>query len=255
MYSGPFSRFTLKRFAARDTLPWHEHPHACVCVLLDGSMVEATRATRDDHTAGSLIYKPPALRHRNTFSADTYVLSLELHALRPGMPAHPVALRSPRVRTLAVRIAHELSSGIADVASALLVDGLGLELIAEVPSSIARSSRRAPVWLDAIVERLTSDFRTPATIAAYAAAAGVHPTYLTRQFKAHFGESIGRYVTRLRLDFASRQLSQTNLSLSEIALAAGFADQSHFSHVFRRERGVSPGEFRRLARGAGATAK
>ncbi|HTD59570.1 MAG TPA: helix-turn-helix transcriptional regulator [Gemmatimonadaceae bacterium] len=245
MYSGPFSRFTLKRFAARDALPWHEHPHACVCVLLDGSMFEATRAASDDHTAGSLIYKPPALRHRNTFSTDTHVLSIELHGLRPGMPDRPVALRSQRVRTLAVRIASELSSGVADVASALRVDGLGLELIAEVPSSVARPSRRAPAWLDATHERLTAEFRKPGTIAAYAAAAGVHPTYLTRQFKAHFGESIGQCVRRLRLDFASLELSRTKLSLSQIALAAGFADQSHFSHVFQRERGLSPGEFRR----------
>jgi AraC family transcriptional regulator len=245
MYSGSFSRFTLKRFAARDALPWHEHPHACVCVLLVGSMVEATRAATDDHAAGSLIYKPPALRHRNAFRTETHVLSLELHAVRPGMPDHPVALRSPRVRILAARIASELSSGVADVASSLLVDGLGLELIAEVPNSVARPSRGAPLWLDAVRERLTAEFRTPGTIAAYAAAAGVHPTYLTRQFKAHFGESIGQCVRRLRLDFASRELSRTHLSLSEIALSAGFADQSHFSHVFRRERSMSPGEFRR----------
>jgi AraC family transcriptional regulator len=124
------------------------------------------------------------------------------------------------------------------------VDGLGLELIAEIPRSIGRPRPAVPVWLDAIRARLAREFRTPRTIAAYAAAAGVHPTHLTRQFKAHYDESIGQYVRRLRLEFASTELAAHRLSLSEIALAAGFADQSHFSHIFRRERGMSPGEFR-----------
>jgi hypothetical protein len=105
MYSGMFSRFALKRFAARQALAWHVHPHACVCVLLDGSMFEATPAASDDFERGSLIYKPPGLKHRNAFRADSRVLTLELHGLRSGLPHQPVTLRSDRVRILATRIA------------------------------------------------------------------------------------------------------------------------------------------------------
>ncbi|MBA3496775.1 MAG: helix-turn-helix domain-containing protein [Gemmatimonadales bacterium] len=44
-------------------------------------------------------------------------------------------------------------------------------------------------------------------------------------------------------------MAETDTSLAEIALAAGFADQSHFSNLFRREMGVSPSAFRRAVRG------
>jgi AraC family transcriptional regulator len=56
-------------------------------------------------------------------------------------------------------------------------------------------------------------------------------------------------VRRLRVDWALRELSTSARSLSEIALDAGFADQSHFTRVFKRQVGVSPGAFRRSARG------
>jgi AraC family transcriptional regulator len=47
---------------------------------------------------------------------------------------------------------------------------------------------------------------------------------------------------------AARELAETDAPLAEIALAAGFADQSHFSNVFRRETGLSPSAFRRAVR-------
>jgi AraC family transcriptional regulator len=40
----------------------------------------------------------------------------------------------------------------------------------------------------------------------------------------------------------------TDVPLAEIALAAGFADQSHFTKTFRRSRGLTPGEYRRSSR-------
>jgi AraC family transcriptional regulator len=253
-HHGQFSRVALKSFPSRHALPWHAHPHACVCVLLTGSMFEALGDFGQHVATGTLIYKPPALPHRNVFTTSARVLTIELNGLRSsrpggtGMPDYPVTVRSERIRRLGQHIASELSGGVVDAASALLVDGLGLELISEVPRSIVRPRDRVPGWLELIHARLTAEFRAPETIAGYAESAGVHPTYLARMFKNHFGESIGRYVRQLRIDFAARQLSLTNEPIARIALSAGFADQSHFTHAFRREKGMNPGAFRRRQR-------
>jgi AraC-like DNA-binding protein len=51
-----------------------------------------------------------------------------------------------------------------------------------------------------------------------------------------------------RIEVAKEQLRSSQLSLSDVALACGFADQSHFTRVFTRMVGVSPGAWRR-ARG------
>jgi AraC family transcriptional regulator len=51
-------------------------------------------------------------------------------------------------------------------------------------------------------------------------------------------------VRQLRLDFACAQLTSGRHSLAAIAQAAGFADQSHFTRVFRRRMGLTPGAYR-----------
>ena len=56
-------------------------------------------------------------------------------------------------------------------------------------------------------------------------------------------------MRRLRVELAGRWLTDTDLPLAEIALAAGFCDQSHFSNLFRRIIGVTPSHYRRQARG------
>jgi AraC family transcriptional regulator len=83
-------------------------------------------------------------------------------------------------------------------------------------------------------------------VAEIARAAGVHPVYLARTFREHHGMTIGEYVRKLRIEHACRLISTTGAPLSEIALAAGFCDQSHFSRTFKRVTGSSPAEYRRL---------
>jgi AraC family transcriptional regulator len=50
------------------------------------------------------------------------------------------------------------------------------------------------------------------------------------------------------VEYACRQLSTSALPLAEIALAAGFTDQSHLTRVFRRQTRMTPSEFRRASR-------
>ena len=47
------------------------------------------------------------------------------------------------------------------------------------------------------------------------------------------------------VDFACRQLATSDIPMVQVALSAGFPDQSHFTKTFRRQMRVTPGEFRR----------
>jgi AraC family transcriptional regulator len=67
-------------------------------------------------------------------------------------------------------------------------------------------------------------------------------------FRIHHGTSLGSYVRRLRLEWASRQLVAGDLPLCDIAAQAGFADQAHFTRAFREYAGVPPGRFRSMVR-------
>ena len=66
-----------------------------------------------------------------------------------------------------------------------------------------------------------------------------------RQFSHIFGISPGRYLTTIRLNAARKLLETTEKLVSEIAVESGFFDQSHLTKLFKRERGMPPGEYRR----------
>ena len=78
--------------------------------------------------------------------------------------------------------------------------------------------------------------------------AGLSTPHFSRAFKRGLGVAPQQYAVRQRIGKATRLLRDTDLKLSEIAQAAGFADQSHFAKCFARITGTSPSAFRRAHR-------
>ncbi|MFA7186342.1 MAG: helix-turn-helix domain-containing protein [Victivallales bacterium] len=77
------------------------------------------------------------------------------------------------------------------------------------------------------------------------AKANMSVSTLNRTFRKAFGHSPMEYVIRKRIARACELLSSSNMSVSEIASASGFADSNFFSRQFRKVKGVSPREFRK----------
>ena len=77
-----------------------------------------------------------------------------------------------------------------------------------------------------------------------AGVAGLSLFHFARQFTQSAGVTPHHYLVQKRVERAQEMLARTDLSLSEIAFATGFADQSHFARHFRQRLGVSPGQFR-----------
>ena len=81
-------------------------------------------------------------------------------------------------------------------------------------------------------------------LAALAGIAGLSLYHFARAFKQSAGVTPHYYLIQRRVARAQEMLARTELSLSEIALAAGFSDQSHFARHFRQTLGMTPGQFR-----------
>jgi AraC family transcriptional regulator len=79
-----------------------------------------------------------------------------------------------------------------------------------------------------------------------ASIARLSTSHFRRAFKASFGETFSAYLSRRRVERAQEMMVMTNQPLCRIARQCGFADQSHFTRVFRRLVGPSPGSWRRL---------
>jgi AraC-like DNA-binding protein len=79
--------------------------------------------------------------------------------------------------------------------------------------------------------------------------AGLSLSHFSRAFSRHFAQSPRAYIINRRVEEAKRLMTATDLRLSQIALDCGFADQAHFSRLFRRLVGVSPLMWRGLETG------
>lgn len=135
-----------------------------------------------------------------------------------------------------------------DQAAPLAIEGLLLELLAAGARSSSQVSGTQPAWLGDVIEMLRSHSGSHWTLSQLATAVQVHPVTLARAFRRAHACSVGEYVRRLRLERAAQELGETTRPIAEIAMTAGFADQSHFSNVFRRQTGMSPSAFRRSLR-------
>ncbi|MDR2922154.1 MAG: helix-turn-helix domain-containing protein [Treponema sp.] len=74
--------------------------------------------------------------------------------------------------------------------------------------------------------------------------AGLSAPYFSTIFKEEMGENLSKYLNRLRVEKASRLLLETETTLSDIASACCFEDQSWFSKIFKAYTGISPGKYR-----------
>jgi AraC family transcriptional regulator len=73
----------------------------------------------------------------------------------------------------------------------------------------------------------------------------ISPLYLARAFKAAIQQSPHQYVLSRRIEKAKELLRNTDLPIVDVALSVGFSSQSHLSHWFLRQVGVSPAAYRR----------
>jgi AraC family transcriptional regulator len=241
------------RYPAHARLPAHAHQNAYFCLILRGGYTEVYCNQTRSCMPMTLAFHPPEEVHAQQFhGAETRSFNVEL---APGWLARvgaqapvlnkPAELHGGSVAALGLRLYREFQ--LMDAVSPLAIEGLVLEMAAEL---FRHSSAlpRPPRWLARARELIHDRFAESLRLADIAAAVGVHPVYLASAFRKHFRCSVGEYLRRRRVEFACARLAGANAPLAEIALAAGFADQSHFCRTFKRHTGMTPAAYRQ-ARG------
>jgi PAS domain S-box-containing protein len=119
------------------------------------------------------------------------------------------------------------------------VTGLGMRIEAD-----AMQDHRADVMPE-LVEWMSRHACEVHSIAELAGRSRMSLRSFERYFHETTGESPARYRLRCRIERAKALLCESGSSILAIAMECGFADQSHFTRVFHKETGVSPGEWRK----------
>jgi AraC-like DNA-binding protein len=98
--------------------------------------------------------------------------------------------------------------------------------------------------VEKVIALIRQEYDRPIDNARIAARLSYHPNYLNRLMQKYTHCTLHQYLLNYRFDRALSLLMMTDLPLSEVALRSGFADVSHFSKLFRKRMGQSPGKFR-----------
>lgn len=229
-----------------EVLDWHEHHDLSFCFVIKGDYEESTRRQTVTCRPGDVVIKTADLRHLNRFGergAICLLLELSPQFLEDsiGLTGSPLngAVQSPQLARIGLDLREELQ--IADRLSPLMLESIALRTLGTVVRARrGRSKHRARVdemrqLLDAgnPVDSLTQDYLT-----------AEEKKNARRLFNEIEGCSIKTYALRRRAFRAFDELLNTDQSLSEIALRAGFYDQAHFTKVFAGLFGVTPGRLR-----------
>lgn len=135
----------------------------------------------------------------------------------------------------------------------LLANALAVRLIEIATTGSALPERRTDLQLSArqlriITEFIETNMDQKLHLADLAAVVGISITRFKALFRNSTGVSVHQYVIRRRVEYARSLITTTTMTASEIALAAGFAHQSHMASTMRRLLGVTPGEVARHGR-------
>jgi AraC family transcriptional regulator len=239
----------LKHKHARK-LPNHTHELAYFCLLLDGGYSERLAQKVIDYKPMTIMFHPPSTTHGDEIGRHGgHFFSIEiqqqwLDRLREytGTCDLSADLHGGDLVWLATRLFREYKN--LNDCSPLAIEGLLLEMLAVVGRAKETKERREPAWLARVVELLHADFRQRITLNHIAKSVGIHPLHLSKVFRQFRRQNIGDYTNRLRIQYCCRELSDPEVDLATLAVAAGFADQSHLTRTFKKLTGLTPRTFR-----------
>jgi AraC family transcriptional regulator len=222
-------------------------PAGSIAVVPAGSSVLSRLQGSNDSL---LIYLEPSLVTR--VAADSFELDPSRTVVRPL-----VGLNVPELRSAMLAVDAELKAG--SVGGSLMVESLANVLAVHLIRHIT-GAHRLPASADGelprrklrtVIEYIMENLGGNPTLGQMAAVVHLSPYHFARQFKASTGLPPRQYVIARRVERAQHLLrADGELGLVDVALRAGFSDQSKFSFHFKRIVGVTPGQFRISARKA-----
>ena len=162
------------------------------------------------------------------------------------------------VTSLTALIRSSLSrGGLARLASLIRI----LDTLAKIPTNHRKTissmvfappaSQATYLSLQKAINLVFRSFQEPLSFNDVLREAHMSKATFERHFKKHTGKTFTGFVAEVRLNFASRQLVETDQSVSAIALSSGFNNLAHFNHQFKALHQLAPREFRRTMRAKG----
>lgn len=232
---------------------WHFHENAYFTLVLQGKVVERNHKHEYRCTAGDLLFHHSQEAHYNT-KPNGYTRGFQLEITGDWFTQYDMSnnaiegsikLNDPRFKLAIYRIYAVTKQQELSAAAAIDAELIALfqnEFFASTTCAVNR-----PQWVQKLDELLNDDLNSHfLTLAELAKAVGVHPVHLSRSFSTYFGCELAQYLRLLKIHHAWSMLPNCAHSVSQVAAASAFADQSHLTRHFKSEYDLTPMACRKL---------
>jgi len=235
--------------------PEHTHKQALFCFVMQGNYTETYGSKTRECRSSALLFHPPGELHAERFhdaGGRSFIIEIApdwLTRIRRHLTVadNSADFQGGVFELLARKLYKEF--GQLDDAAPLIIEGLVMEMLGETTRrSAAKERHGSPRWLQQAKDLLHARFAENLTLADIAQNVGVHPVHLAQTFHKTYQCTVGDYVRKLRIEYACHELATSAKPIVDIALAAGFCDQSHFTRTFKRAIGAAPSQYRESIR-------
>ena len=227
-FSGAKLRRVIDRSAAR--VPTHAHEWPVLSLFVLGAYRNETELGEAVISGPSAILYSARTAHRNAISSSGFEqIEIEFDPAWLGQALFPP---SPVTRWIGGCAAAEARALVRLCVQEADEERLRVALRCFLLNRNSEPARHQLWWVDRIRQRLAEN----ATLHVCDLAREVkrHPSWIGTAYRRAAGEGLADTAARFRIEYAARQLRETDQSLADIAVSAGFCDQSHMNRTFKR---------------------
>ncbi len=249
-YGTHYQESTFENILVTDTeythskVDWHFHENPYFTYLLQGKLFESNKKESYYLEPGSLLFHNWQDAHYN-IKPPEYTRGFHIELKENWFSNYDIQitdfegsinLKNPLIKNLMNKVFIE--SKINDQYSNMSIETYLIEIFNTIKASNSNIQKR-PIWAKKLQELILEE-DMDYSLKKIAAILKIHPNHLSRDFRRHFGTSLGNYIRLIKLNKAFCLINANKLSLTEICYQCGFYDQSHFISNFKRIYNTTP---------------
>lgn len=237
------------RYPGELSSEWHTHENPYFAFILNGGCIEKRKTQTVECSSGKLFFYNLDEQHRNTnYKENSRIFNIEIsrqwlkkNEITGINGSNGAVIANPSRKFLTTKILNAFK--YRDLLSDMEIESLIIELLTSADDPEAKRGPD-PDWVKLLKAILQERWQDHISLSELSGITGVHPVTICKYFRKYFGCSLGEYVRRVKIDRALFLLKNQDASLASIAYTCGFADQSHFTRVFKQQTGMLPHHYR-----------
>ncbi len=246
----------------------HWHPYYELFYLVSGHCKIFINHTLYYLESGDMIFISPGEIHRTTYHSspvnERITLSFDTEYLNDMIQSCGSRLTDALFQNSRISIPSGSRSYAEELIQKMVYEGAGqdgyspmmkrnylYELLVflsrcRVAKSDAGKMEVSEKAIEEAAEFIYHNYGAPVTLGEVAEMIHMSPAYFSRKFKAVTGFGFKEYLTNIRIREAASLLLNTGKSVTDIAVECGFGDGNYFGDAFKKIKGVSPRDFRKM---------